>query len=92
MGSNGTNGAMKLISWTGGIVALLITFYVQFHVPLANAIAQETRARQEKDVMLQENLNKAVVEQKDINKDILLALKEIQVDLRYIKKEAYGRN
>lgn len=63
------------------ITAIMIpAFFMLTSAVVAND--KDSRARDEKTT---EQLTKTVVEQKDINKDILLALREIQVDLRYLK-------
>lgn len=80
MGDNGMNGSMKLITWVGGVVGLLITIYVTFHQPLANAIAKESEIRQACDMEISK-------EQTKVNQEILICLSELKSDIKYIKVE-----
>ena len=52
----------------------------------SNLIASDKESRQ-RDIHLEEKLTQCVSEQKDVNKDILVALAEIKTDLKYIRRE-----
>ena len=83
----GKDNAMKLIGFVVGIVAVLITVYSTFHVPVSNAI-QDTKAycvkeiaevRKEQQLFCSEN-------SKD-HSDIKVTLAEIRADLKYLRRE-----
>jgi hypothetical protein len=87
MGSdNGLNGSMKLISWVGGIVGLLITIYSVFYVPQNKAIAAESLLRQQGDDEIRKEQMVCVKEQTNVNQQILLALQDIKTEQRVTKE------
>jgi hypothetical protein len=87
MGGNGINGGMKIISWTGGVVALLITIYATFHVPLSNAL-QETKAYcASEDTAIRKELAAVCLKNSEDHSEMKTMLAEIKTELRYIRKE-----
>ena len=80
MGSNGNgiNGTFKILGWIAGALAFAITIYTTFHVPLTKADATETACRIKEDDRIEEKVNTAILEQKDVNTKILVALGRIE--------------
>lgn len=85
--NNGMNGAMRLIGWTVGIISLLITIYLVFHVPLVNAIANEASLRAIEDTLLRKEISAMGLENSKEHGDIKGMLTEIKTELKYFHKE-----
>ena len=75
---NGTNGTFKIFGWIGGFVVFLLTLYTVFHQPLVKADAIEATTRINEDNRIEEKVNSAILEQKDVNTRILVALGRIE--------------
>jgi len=81
--SNGNKWTM----WMAGIMATVITS-AMFMIG-NNVIANEKDSRA-RDDCITEKVQKTIVEQQQTNQAILIALKEIQTDIKYIKKSGNG--
>ena len=78
--SKGMNGTIRLLAYVGGVIALLITIYTVFHVPLATAIQEEAVKRQSEDTIIRLAMAESFGEIKTM-------LAEQRADIKYIKKE-----
>lgn len=74
------NGNGKWTMWIIGIILCTALPYIGSAVIVND---KDSRARDDK---INESVNKSIIEQKQVNQEILLALKEIQVDMKYIRK------
>lgn len=87
---NGTNGTIKVLGWIGvtvvTILTLVITIYNTFHVPLADAINCEKETRASEDVAIRKELVQNYAEASSARTEIILALRDIQNDLKYIRR------
>ena len=86
VGMSDMNGSMKLIGWVGGIVALLITIYATFHVPLSNAIQDTKSYCAAEDVVIRKEITAVCMENARDHGEIKTLLAEIKADLRYLKR------
>lgn len=81
---NGNGWTKWVIRFLVGTLATAIIVVLQVHDSKISAVEKDARVERKE---MQNCLTKAVMEQKDINKDMLIALKEIQKDILYIRKD-----
>jgi len=84
------NGSSKWVMWLAGI---LVTALTTAMFTIGNAVVNNDKDARTRDDKIEDVVSSSVVAQKDINQNILIALKEIQMDVKFIKKETTnGRN
>jgi len=84
------NGSSKWVMWLAGIIATTLTTAM---FTIGNAVVNNDKDGRARDDKIEDTVSSAVIEQKEINQNILIALKEIQMDVKFIKKETTnGRN
>ena len=83
------NGSSKWVMYLVGVVVTVLTTAL---FALAQATISNDKESRFRDDKMEDSLQENVVAQKEINQNILIALKEIQMDVKFIKKEtANGR-
>lgn len=75
-----SNGNKAWIMWVLGIIIITVLPFI------GNAVITNDKESRSRDDQIKENLQKCTVEQQQVNQQILVSLKEIQTDLRYIRK------
>jgi hypothetical protein len=78
------NGRNAWIMWLVGVIATVLTTAV---FTLANAVVSNDQLSRCRDDVIEERLQKNVIEQKNINQNILISLKEIETTLKYIRRD-----
>jgi len=79
MGGNG-NGA-KIYLWIFSAIVFPTLFFI------GNNVIVEAKESRSRDVEIQKEMIKGKEDQQKINQEILLTLRDIQNDVKYIKKE-----
>ena len=78
------NGSSKWVMYLVGVVVTVLTTAL---FALAQATINNDKDARLRDDKIEETVASSVIDQKEINQNILIALKEIQMDVKFIKKE-----
>jgi len=79
------NGSRPWVMWLAGTIVTMLTIAL---TTIGNAVITNDKDSRSRDDKIEECVNLAVSNQQLTNQKILIALNEIQVDLRYIKRNA----
>jgi len=77
------NGSRPWVMWLAGTIVTMLTIAL---TTIGNAVITNDKESRSRDDKIEDCLNLAVSNQQLTNQKILIALNEIQVDLRYIKR------
>ena len=78
-----SNGNGKWVMWLGG---LLFTILFTGFTTLTNNVIANDKDSRKRDEKIADCMTTSIIEQKMVNQEILIALKEMQTDLKYIKR------
>ena len=82
MSKDSFSQAMKLGGYVISVLGAAILIYNTFHVPLAKAIEKEKDCRITSDDIIKDKLTEAILDQKEVNSQLLIAITGLRIDMK----------